>query len=67
MVENPHASVGDTREVSLIPGSGRSPGGPTPVFLTGESHGQRSLVGYSPWRHTESDTTQVTWHALVIV
>ena len=24
---------------------------PTPVFLSGESHGQRSLVGYSPWRH----------------
>ena len=25
---------------------------PTPVFLTGESHGQRSLVGCSPWSHT---------------
>ena len=24
---------------------------PTPVFLLGESHGQRSLVGYSPWGH----------------
>ena len=23
--------------------------GPTPVFLSGESHGQRNLVGYSPW------------------
>ena len=31
---------------------------PTPVFLPGESHGQRSLVGYSPWGHKESDTTQ---------
>ena len=31
---------------------------PTPVFLTGESHGQRSLVGYSPWGHKESDTTE---------
>ena len=31
---------------------------PTPVFLTGESHGQGSLVGYSPWGHTESDTTE---------
>ena len=28
---------------------------PTPVFLPGESHGQRSLVGYSPQRRTESD------------
>ena len=30
---------------------------PAPVFLPGEFHGQRSLVGYSPWGHTESDTT----------
>ena len=33
---------------------------PTLEFLAGESHGQRSLVGYSPWGHKESDTTQVT-------
>ena len=32
----------------------------TPVFLPGESHGQRSPVGYSLWGHTESDTTKVT-------
>ena len=31
---------------------------PTPVFLPGESHGQRSLVGYSPWCHKESDMTE---------
>ena len=31
---------------------------PTPVFLPGESHGQRSLVGYSPPGHKESDTTE---------
>ena len=31
---------------------------PTPVFLPGESHGQRSLVGYSPWGHEESDTNE---------
>ena len=30
----------------------------TPVFLPGESHGQRSLVGYSPWGRRESDTTE---------
>ena len=29
----------------------------TPVFLPGESHGLRSLVGYSPWGYKESDTT----------
>ena len=31
---------------------------PTPVFLPGESHGQRSLVGYSPWHHRELDMTE---------
>ena len=30
---------------------------PTPVFLPGKSHAQRSLVGYSPWDLKESDTT----------
>ena len=29
---------------------------PTAVFLSGKSHGQRSLVGYSLWGHKESDT-----------
>ena len=31
---------------------------PTPVFLPGESHGQRSLAGYSPWGRKKSDTTE---------
>ena len=31
---------------------------PTSVFLPGELHGQRSLVGYSPWGHKESDITE---------
>ena len=31
---------------------------PTPVLLPGKSHGQRSLVGCSPWGHYESDTTE---------
>ena len=30
----------------------------TPVFSPGEFHGQRSLVGYNPWGHKESDTTE---------
>ena len=42
---------------------------PTPVFLPGESHGQRSLVGSSPYGHKELDTTEVTepasMHALI--
>ena len=33
---------------------------PTPVFLLGESHGQRSLLGYSPRGGTELDTTECT-------
>ena len=31
---------------------------PTPVLLPGKSHGQRSLIGYSPWGHLESDTSE---------
>ena len=38
---------------------------PTSVFLPGKSHGRRSLVGYSPWGHKESDTTeQLHFHFL---
>ena len=33
---------------------------PTQVVLPGESHGQRSLEGYSPWDHKKSDQTEVT-------
>ena len=33
---------------------------PTPVFLPRKSHEQRSLAGYSPWSHKESDMTEVT-------
>ena len=56
--------------MGLIPGSGRSPGEgqwqPTPVFLPGESHGQKSLVGYSPWDCKESNMTKVTEHNKLI-
>ena len=31
---------------------------PTPAFLPGEPHKQKSLVGYSPWGRKESDTTE---------
>ena len=42
----------------------------TSVFLPGQSHGQKSLAGYIPWGHKESDTTewlstQLTWHPLL--
>ena len=36
---------------------------PTPVFWPGEFHGQRSLVGYSPWGHKEQDMTEATWYS----
>ena len=49
---------------SSIPGSGRFPWRsdwqPTPVLLPGQSHGLRSLVGYSLWGHKESDMTKHT-------
>ena len=38
---------------------GEGNGNPTPVFLSGKSHGWRSLVGYSVWGCEESDTTEL--------
>ena len=56
VVKNPPSNAGD---VGSISGSGRFPGGghgnPRQVFLPGESHAQRSLVGYAPWGCKESD------------
>ena len=61
-VKNPPADAEDVRDVRSIPGSGRSPWRkawrPTPGFLPGESHGQRSLAGYSPWGRKESVGTE---------
>ena len=52
VVKNLSANAGDIRDVGLIPGWGRSldrrEWQPTPVFLPGGPHGQKSLVGYSP-------------------
>jgi len=61
VVKNLPASAGDTGDISLIPGSGKIPrkmGCPSPVFLLGEFHGQRNLMGYSPWVHKEPDMTE---------
>ena len=46
--------------VSAVGQSWRRKWHPTPVFLPGESHGQRSLVSHSPLGHKESDTTEAT-------
>ena len=63
MAKNPPANAGDKRcwfdlWVGKIPW--RRAWQPTPVFLPGESHGQRSLAGYGPWGHKELDTTEAT-------
>ena len=67
VVKNPPANAGDARDMGLIPGSERSPGGgngnssnATAVFLPRESHGQRNLAGYSPCDCKESDTAEAT-------
>ena len=66
-VKNLPAEAGDIRDIGSIPGWGRFPWRrawhPTPVFLPGESDGQRSLAGYSPQRLKELDMTEVTQHA----
>ena len=52
MIKNPPANAGDLRDVFLIPGSGRSPGGgqgnPFQYSCLENSHGQRNLAGYDP-------------------
>ena len=62
MVKNLPANAGDARDSGSIPGLRRSPGvgngNSLPEFLPGKSHGQRSLLGYSPWGYTESDATE---------
>ena len=63
MVKNLPANAGDVRDSGSIPGredpleEGMST---TLVFLSGESHGQGSLVGYSLWNHKESDMIELT-------
>ena len=70
MVKNPPANAGDARDMGLIPGVERSAWRrkwqSTPVFLPGKFHGQRSLVGYSPWSHKELDKTENT-HILTVL
>ena len=49
-------------DLGLIPGLGRFPGGghdnPLQYSSLENPHGQRSLAGYSPWGHKQSDTTE---------
>ena len=55
VVKNLPVNAGDARYTGSIPW--RRKWQPTPIFLPGRFHGQRSLVGYSPGGHKESDMT----------
>ena len=70
MVKIPPANAKDITDAGSIPESGRSPGRkawqPTPVLLPRESHGQRSLVSYSPCSRKELDTTERVTFAFVV-
>ena len=61
-INNRSANAGDTKDTGSIPGWGRSTGvgKGNPVFSPGKSHGQRSLVGYSPGGRREPDATENT-------
>ena len=65
VVKNPPTNAVDIRDACSIPGEDpwTSKWEPTPVFLPGKSHGQRSLVSYSPWGRKGSDMTEETQHA----
>ena len=67
VVKNPPASAGSTR-LRLSPWVGKIPCKRkrqlAPVFLPGESHGQRSLAGCSPRGYKESDATEHTQYPL---
>ena len=58
--------AGDTRDTGSIPELERSPGeghSNHSRSLPRESCGRRTLAGYSPWGHKESDTTEATEHS----
>ena len=63
VVKNPLANAGDVRDSGLIPGLGRfhcrRKWQPTPVFLPGKFHGQRSLAGYSSMQSQRSEHDRV--------
>ena len=62
VVKNPAANAGRSKRPRFDPWLRNIPWSrkwqPTPVFLLRESHGQRSLVGYSPWGGEVSETTE---------
>ena len=67
LVNNPSANAEDIRDPWLGKIPWRRAWQPTPVFSPGESHGQRSLAGYSSWGCEELDTTAATEHSRTTV
>ena len=69
IVKNPYSNAEDIRDCGFHPWVEKIPWRrawqPTPVFLAGESHGQRSLTGYGPQDCKESDRIETTSHAKV--
>ena len=63
LVTDGKVSACNAGDLGSIPGSGRPPGGghgtPLQYSCLGNPHGQRSLVGYSPWGRKESVTTEL--------
>ena len=68
VVKNTTANVGNVRDPSSIPQVRKVPWKrawqPTMVFLLRESHGQRSLAGYSPCNREGLNATETTQHVL---
>ena len=62
MIKKPLADAKDAGDKSSVPESRKIPRRrkwqPTPVFVPSKSHGRRSLAGYNPWGHKESDMTE---------
>ena len=62
MVKNLHVNAENVRDMGLIPGSGRSPGGgygnPLLYSCLENPHGQKNLVGYSAWGCKELNRTK---------
>ena len=62
VVKNPPTNAEDSKRCGFDPWVGKMPWRrkwhPTPVFLPGKSHGQKSLADYIPWGLKKSDMTE---------
>jgi hypothetical protein len=62
VIKNLPTNAGDVGDTGFVSWVGKIPWKRkwqfAPVFLPGKSYGQRSLAGYSPWGHKESDSTE---------